>query len=91
MTIDTYIRPAAISVIIQIIGWRMRVTPEHLVGRVFGATRLVSLIGTIPGTLIGGALADHYGARAPIIVAGFGYLATAILAAALPAIRRERR
>lgn len=77
--------------IAQIIGWRMRITPEHLVGRLFGATRLVVLIGTVPGTLIGGALADRYGARAPIIVAGFGYLATAILAAALPAIRRERR
>jgi MFS family permease len=77
--------------IAQIIGWRMRVTPEHLVGRLFGATRLVVLIGAVPGTLIGGALADRYGARAPIIVAGLGYLATAVLAAALPAIRRERR
>jgi MFS family permease len=77
--------------IAQIIGWRMRVTPEHLVGRLFGATRLVVLSGAVPGTLIGGALADRYGARAPIIVAGLGYIATAVLAAALPAIRRERR
>jgi MFS family permease len=77
--------------IAQIIGWRTRVTPEELVGRVFGVTRLVVLIGTVPGALIGGALADRYGARAPIIVAGLGYLATALFAAALPAIRRERR
>jgi MFS family permease len=75
----------------QIVGWRMRVTPEDLVGRVFGAARLVVLIGTVPGALIGGALADRYGARAPIILAGFGYLGMALFAAALPALRRERR
>jgi MFS family permease len=49
------------------------------------------LIGSVPGTLIGGALADRYGARAPINLSGLGYLATALLAAAIPAIRRERR
>jgi MFS family permease len=75
----------------QIVGWRMRVTPEELVGRVFGAARLIVLIGTVPGALIGGALADHYGARAPIIVSGFGYLLTTLLIVAMPAIRREQR
>jgi len=49
------------------------------------------LIGSVPGALIGGALADRYGARAPLILAGFGYLGMALFAAALPALRRERR
>ncbi len=77
--------------IAQIVGWRMRVTPEELVGRVFGAVRLVILLGTVPGALIGGALADRYGARTPIVISGIGYLAMALAVAAFPAIRRERR
>ena len=77
--------------IAQVVGWRMRVTPEALVGRVFGAVRLVVLMGTVPGALIGGYLADRYGARAPIIVSGTGYLLMAALIPFVPAIRRERR
>ncbi len=75
----------------QIVGWRMRVTPEDMVGRVFGAVRLVVLTGTVPGALIGGVLADRYGARTPILFSAFGYLAMALAVAAFPAIRRERR
>ncbi len=75
----------------QIVGWRMRVTPAPLVGRVFGAVRLVVLLGTVPGALIGGYLADRFGARTPIVVSGIGYLAMAIAIVALPTIRRERR
>jgi len=78
-------------IIAQIVGWRMRVTPEALVGRVFGAVRLVVLVGTVPGALIGGYLADRYGARLPIVVSGFGYVAMALAMAAFPSIRRERR
>jgi MFS family permease len=75
----------------QIIGWRMRVIPEELVGRVFGAVRLVVLCGTVPGALVGGALADRFGARVPILVSCFGYLTMAIVVGLVPAIRRERR
>ncbi len=75
----------------QIVGWRMRVTPELLVGRVFGAVRLVVLIGTVPGALIGGYLADRYGARVPVVVSGVGYLTMAIVIACVPTIRREAR
>jgi MFS family permease len=77
--------------IAQIVGWRMRVIPEELVGRVFGAARLVVLIGTVPGAILGGALADHFGARLPIQIAAYGYLVMALIIAALPAIRNERR
>ena len=77
--------------IAQIVGWRTRVTPEDLVGRVFGAARLVALIGTVPGAILGGALADHFGARVPIVVSGLGYLAMTGAVALSPAIRNERR
>ena len=77
--------------IAQIVGWRMRVIPEQLVGRVFGVVRLIVLIGTVPGALLGGLFADRYGARMPIIVSGVGYLALALAVAAFPSVRRERR
>ncbi len=75
----------------QIVGWRMRIIDEDMVGRVFGACRLVVLAGTVPGAIIGGALADRYGARLPIMVAGFGYLAVAAVLPLLTAVRREAR
>ncbi len=75
----------------QIVGWRTRVTPEELVGRVFGAARLVVLVGTVPGAILGGLLADRYGARLPIAISGFGYLAMAIAISLFQAIRREAR
>jgi predicted MFS family arabinose efflux permease len=81
----------ALFEIAQIVGWRMRVTPAELVGRVFGAVRLVALGGTVPGALLGGLIADRYGARSAIVVAGAGYLVMALAIAAAPAIRRERR
>ena len=75
----------------QIVGWRMRVIPEDLVGRVFGAARFVVLVGTVPGALIGGALADRFGPRTSIVVSGIGYLSLALAVPAIGAIRRERR
>jgi predicted MFS family arabinose efflux permease len=77
--------------ITQIIGWRIRITPENLVGRVTAAARLVALVGTVPGAIVGGWLADHHGARLPIYVSGFGYLALALLIALYPSMRREAR
>ena len=75
----------------QIVGWRMRVIPEALIGRVFGAVRLIVLIGTVPGALVGGYLADRYGPRSSIVLSGIGYLALASIVPAIAAIRRERR
>jgi MFS family permease len=77
--------------ITQIIGWRVRVMPEDMIGRVSGAARLVGLAGTVPGAIIGGALADHYGARVPIVVSGIGYLLIAALAWLRPGLRNEAR
>jgi len=75
----------------QIISWRMRVTPHEKIGRVFAAVRLIALIGVVPGTLIGGALAQLHGPRAAIIVSTFGFLIIALGAAAVPALRNDRR
>ncbi|MDQ6779862.1 MAG: MFS transporter [Candidatus Eremiobacteraeota bacterium] len=75
----------------QIISWRMRVVPLEKIGRVFGAVRLIALFGVVPGTLIGGYLADHYGVRTPITVSTLGYLFIALSAVAVRAVRTDRR
>lgn len=75
----------------QIIGWRIRVTPEEMVGRVTAAARLVALCGTVPGALIGGWLGDHYGPRSAIVVSGIGYLLMSVIVGLSPAMRRESR
>jgi MFS family permease len=75
----------------QIVSWRMRIIPQASVGRVFGAVRLIVLIGIVPGSVIGGYLAQLYGPRLPLIVATAGYLLLALGALALPAVRRDAR
>ncbi len=74
-----------------IVSWRMRVIPEELVGRVFGAVRLVVLIGILPGSVLGGWLADHAGVRPTMAISAFGYFALAMLLAFSRAVLAERR
>ena len=81
----------ALFEVAQIVGWRLRVTPAELVGRVFGAVRFVALGGIVPGAIAGGLLAERYGARSAMLVSGSGYLVMALAVVSLPAIRRERR
>ncbi|MGA3037154.1 MAG: MFS transporter [Vulcanimicrobiaceae bacterium] len=73
------------------IGWRMRIIPEETVGRVFGAVRLLVLAGMLPGALIGGALADAYGARFALTVSVTAILLISLWVAAVPTIRKETR
>jgi MFS family permease len=75
----------------QIVGFRLRVTPEELVGRVFGAVRLFVLCGIAPGVVAFGFIADRFGPHTAMWVAAVGYLAIAFAAVASPAIREERR
>jgi len=75
----------------QIVSWRLRVIPEEQIGRVFGAVRLVALIGVVPGTIVGGYLADAFGARLPVVVSGVAYLLLALLAFLVPQLRRDSR
>jgi MFS family permease len=77
--------------IAQIVGWRMRVIPEELVGRVFGVVRLVALCGTAPGAIVGGIMADRFGARLPIVVSAAGYILVSFTLFLMPAVRREAR
>jgi MFS family permease len=77
--------------IATIVAWRMRVAPEDKVGRVSAAVRLIALIGLVPGTLIGGSIAQVYGARDTMIVSAIGWTIAALYAAAIKALRREAR
>jgi MFS family permease len=75
----------------QIVSWRMRVIPQESIGRVFGAVRLVVLIGVVPGAIAGGYLADLHGVRLPIVVSTVGYLLLALVAFVVPAVWRDDR
>jgi MFS family permease len=77
--------------IAQIIGFRLRVTPEEMVGRVMGAVRLFVLSGMAPGILVFGWIADHRNPLSAMWVACIGYVVIALAALATPAIRNERR
>jgi len=75
----------------QVVSWRMRIIPQESISRVFGAVRLVVLIGVVPGTIIGGYLADHFYVRLPIIVSTIGYLLLCGVAFVVPAVWRDDR
>jgi MFS family permease len=80
----TYAVTAAVS-------WRMRVTPEELIGRVFGVARLVVVVGMVPGSLIGGWISDHIGTRTTMAVSTLGYFLVVAVLACIPAVRADRR
>ena len=75
----------------QIVSWRMRIIPQESISRVFGAVRLIVLIGVVPGTIVGGFLADRFDVRLPIIVSTVGYLLLAFIPLAVPAVLRDER
>ncbi|HET7814615.1 MAG TPA: MFS transporter [Candidatus Baltobacteraceae bacterium] len=77
--------------IAQIIGFRLRVTPEDYVGRVFGVVRLIVLAGMAPGILGFGYLADRFSPHTAMTVSAYCYLAVAFAAIASPAVRNESR
>ncbi|TAM61313.1 MFS transporter [bacterium] len=75
----------------QIVGWRLRVVPDELVGRVFGAVRLFVLCGIVPGVVFFGYVADRYGPRLALALCTLGYVVVALAAALTPAIRDDDR
>ena len=75
----------------QIVGFRLRVIPGELVGRVFGVVRLVVLCGIAPGVVAFGYVADHFGPHLAMSISAFGYLLLAFAAISSPAIRNETR
>jgi len=77
--------------IAQILGFRMRVSPADMVGRVMGAVRLLVLAGMAPGVLLFGWVADHRSPHAAMAIACCGYAIIAAAAFLTPAIRNEAR
>ena len=62
-----------------------------MIGRVFGAARLVVLCGIAPAVLLSGYVADRYSAHTAMAISAVGYLVLAFAAIASPAIRSEVR
>ena len=77
--------------IAQIIGFRMRVTPEEMVGRVMGAVRLLVLAGMAPGVLLFAWIADHRTPHDAMTLVCIGYIGVVAAALLTPAIRNEAR
>ncbi|HXO18227.1 MAG TPA: MFS transporter [Candidatus Dormibacteraeota bacterium] len=77
--------------IAQILGFRMRVTPPEMVGRVMGAVRLLVLAGMAPGVLLLGWVADHRSPHAAMSISAGGYVVVALVALLSPSIRNESR
>jgi MFS family permease len=77
--------------IAQIIGFRIRVTPEYMVGRVMGAVRLTVLAGMAPAVLLFGWVADRRSPHDAMWIACIGYVVVALAATFTPAIRNETR
>lgn len=75
----------------QILGFRIRVTPEAMVGRVMGAVRLLVLSGMAPGIIAFGWIADRYSPHAAMWVSCLGYILMAAIALLSPTLRNERR
>jgi MFS family permease len=75
----------------NLLGWRMRLIPEGSVGRVFGAARLLVMAGTPFGAILGGALAEHFGARLAIGVSAALFFIISLSLLGSPTMRAERR
>ena len=75
----------------QIVGWRLRIVPDEKIGSVFGAVRLVALIGMVPGAIIGGYLAQLHGPRFAMYASGIGFLLFALCMVFSRAVRAENR
>jgi MFS family permease len=74
-----------------IVGWRMRIIPEDMIGRVFGVIRLLVLVGMVPGSILGGVVADQWGTRAVMALSGFAFLILALNLLGSRAVLSERR
>jgi MFS family permease len=77
--------------IAQIIGFRMRVSPEEMIGRVMGAVRLIVLSSMAPGVLIFGYIADKYSPHAAMWIGCVGFIVVALGAFAVRPLREETR
>lgn len=58
-----------------------KISPEHLIGRIFGFSISAQYLGTFSGSILGGQIASRFGIRSVFIVTGglllanaFGYI-----------------
>ncbi len=72
---------SAMTFFINYLTLRQTVTPDHLLGRVTATMIALSVSAAPFGGLAGGWIAEHWGLRAPILIAGIGALALAPLVA----------
>ena len=75
----------------QIIGFRLRVTPEPMIGRVMGAVRMLVLSGLIPGITAFGWVADRYSPHIAMWLSCLGFIVIAAIVVVSPSIRNESR
>lgn len=69
------------AVLVVFFSLRQAIVPDHLLGRVTAAMRLIG-VGALPiGAAFGGIIAGFLGLRAPFLVAASGFLLVAILGA----------
>ncbi|PJJ73590.1 putative MFS family arabinose efflux permease [Diaminobutyricimonas aerilata] len=79
---------AAMTGNVVVMTFRQSSVPDHLLGRVTSAYRLVAM-GALPlGAIVGGALASWFGLTAPFV---FGAVAMAVMAFALLPVMTTRR
>ncbi len=69
----------------------MRVIPEAMIGRALGVIRLLVLVGMVPGSILGGVIADRRGTSAVMAISGGPFLLLAVDLAASRAVLSERR
>jgi len=75
----------------SLIGWRMRIIPLDMVGRVFGVIRLLVIVSMVPGSIVGGLIVDHWGTRIVMGIAGCAALLLALNLMRSRAVLSERR
>ncbi|MFG1623335.1 MFS transporter [Kribbella sp. NPDC049227] len=79
---------AYVLVIVNTISYRQQVTPEHLLGRVNTAARMLSWgVGWTFGSVAGGVLGNHYGIRTGMVVMGC-FIFVAVVVAWTSPLRR---
>lgn len=79
---------AYVLVIVNSISYRQQVTPEHLLGRVNTAGRMLSWgVGWTLGSVAGGVLGSHFGVRTGMLVLGV-FAFTGVLVAWTSPLRR---
>jgi transmembrane secretion effector len=79
---------AYVLVIVNTISYRQQVTPEHLLGRVNTAARMLSWgLGWTFGSVVGGVLGNRYGVRTGMVVMG-SFILVAVAVAWTSPLRR---